>query len=152
MQRLITPSDVLRLAYSSEELLTSSIILDIDIIEAEQNHILPILGEGLMARLGNGEYQELMSEYVAPALAMWTRYNVELVAHHRSAMCHNERPTTADNERLRTTLRALRNKASTLTRRLSDHLNANGDDYPDYKAENNPLNRCFIYGDIIQIC
>ena len=151
MQRLITPNDVLRLAYSSEELLTATIILDVDILEAEQRHILPILGEALTERLINGEYQALMDDYVAPALAMWTRHSVEQVAHHRSAACHDEHPTTADNERLRTTLRALRSKASILTRRLSDHLNAHGDDYPEYITENNPLNRCFIYGNIIQI-
>jgi ABC-type oligopeptide transport system ATPase subunit len=48
-------------------------------------------------------------------------------------------------------LRSLRRKASTLLRRLSDHLNASGGDYAEYNPKNNPLNHCSIYGDIIQI-
>lgn len=151
MKRLITPNDVMRLAYSPEELLQSDIVLDVDIIEAECRHISPILGEELLARLEAGDYEELMSDYVAPAIALWTRYGVEQIAHHRSALCHSERLTTADNERLSTTLRALREKASTLTHRLSDHLNAHGDDYPEYDPKKNPLNRCFIYGNIVEI-
>lgn len=151
MRTLITPKDVLRLAYSTEEMLPSSIVLDVDIIEAECRHILPILGKGVMARLVAGEYKELMNDYVAPALALWTRYGIEQVAHHRSAACHNEHPTGADNERLRTTLHALRNKASALTRRLSDYLNANSESFTEYDPDKNPLNRCFIHGNIIEI-
>jgi hypothetical protein len=151
MKRLITPDDVLRLAYSSSELLPSTIVLDVDIIEAECRHVAPVLGKELVERLEAGEYEALMNNYVAPAIALWTRYGVEQVAYHRSAACHDERPTAADNERLRTTLRALSEKASTLTRRLSDHLNAHGDDYPEYDPIKNPLNRCFIYGNIVEI-
>ena len=48
-------------------------------------------------------------------------------------------------------LRALRDKAVALTRRLVDHLNSNDKVYVEYKPENNPLNRCFIYGNIVQV-
>ena len=45
----------------------------------------------------------------------------------------------------------IRSKARTLSRRLSDHLNAHSDEYPEYNPNANPLNRCSIDGDIIQI-
>ena len=41
--------------------------------------------------------------------------------------------------------------ARSLTRRLVDQLNSNGNIYVEYNPETNPLNRCFIYGDIIQV-
>lgn len=152
MKMLISPDDVLRLAYSSEELLPSTIILDCDIVEAESRYIEPIVGEAMMEALRDGEYADLAANFVAPALATWTRYIVEQTAYSRCRACHGEDVTTAMLERMRLTLRALRRKASTLTRRLTNHLNAHGDDYPEYSAFNNPQNRCFIYGDIIQIC
>ncbi|MBR2429026.1 MAG: hypothetical protein IKB15_03500 [Alistipes sp.] len=151
MKRVINPKDVLRLAYSSEELLPSTIILDSDIVEAECRYIEPLVGETMMEALRDGEYGELVDEYIAPALALWTRYLVEQVAYYRCTSCHSKSPSTAMIEQLRLTIRALRRKASTLTRRLTNHLNTHGDDYPEYIAFNNPQNHCFIYGDIVQI-
>lgn len=151
MTTLITPYDVIVYAYSDNELQTPSSILRSDIAEAESRYILPILGESLTARLYAGDYATLLEEYVAPALAAWTRYAVEHVAHRRCVACHDDATSSADNERQLSTLRALRKKARTLLRRLSNHLNAHGDDYAEYNPYNNPLNRCFIDGDIIQI-
>lgn len=148
---LINSEDVLRLAYSSEELLPSTMLLDCDIVEAECRYIEPLVGKALVEALHDGQYTELVDEYVAPALAMWTRYCVEHVAYRRCTACHDEALSSAQLDHLRLALRALRAKASTLTRRLTDHLNTHGDDYPEYNASNNPQNRCFIYGDIIQI-
>ncbi len=152
MNMLIKPEDVLRLAYSSEELLPSTIINECDIVEAESRYIQPLVGEAMMEALHDGEYGEFVDEYIAPALAIWTRYCVEQMAYSRCVVCHGEELSTTAIKRLHLILRALRRKASTLTRRLTEHLNAHGDDYPEYSAFNNPQNRCFIYGDIIQIC
>lgn len=151
MTTLITPYDVIIHAYSDNELQTPAAILHSDIAEAESRHIAPILGKSLISRLYEGGYTTLLEEYVAPALAAWTRYALEYVAHLRCTGCHNDNSSSANNERQQTTLRALRQKARTLSRRLSDHLNDHSDDYAEYDPNNNPLNRCFIDGDIIQI-
>lgn len=151
MTTLITPYDVIIHAYSDNEMQTPSAILHSDIAEAESRYITPILGKSLVARLYEGGYTSLLEEYVAPALAAWTRYAIEHVAHLRCIACHDDNTTTANNERHHTTLRALRQRARSLSRRLSDHLNNHGDDYTEYNPNENPLNRCFIDGDIIQI-
>lgn len=151
MRTLITPYDVILYAYSDNEMQTPSAILSSDIAEAESRYIAPVLGEALVAKLYDGGYASLLEEYVAPALAAWTRYAVEHMAHLRCVGCHDSVTTTANNERHHTTLRALRQRARTLLSRLSNHLNAHGDDYAEYNPYDNPLNRCFIDGDIIQI-
>lgn len=151
MTTLITPYDVIVHAYSDSEMQSPSAILHSDIAEAEGRYIAPVLGERLIEQLYGGGYSSLLEEYVAPALVAWTRYVVEHVAHRRCISCHDSSTTSADNERHHTTLRALRAKARTLLRRLSNHLNAHGDDYAEYNPYDNPLNRCFIDGDIIQI-
>lgn len=156
MQTLITPERVFRLAFSADELLSPSVILLSDIVAVEERHIRPIVGEALYAALAEGRYTELMEEYVAPAIAAWTRYAIEPLLGNRCSSClvgerHDfNATTTAHNVRLSALQRSLRHTAQTLSRRLGDYLNRNASAIAEYDAENNPLNRCSINGDIIQ--
>lgn len=152
MQTLITPTQVVALAFSGEELMSKDIVTQSDIIEAEAHHIRPILGDALVDKLHAGEYSALLNDYVAVALAAWCRYTVEPLLDVRCDACHRDsRRTTADNEHHAAVMRSLRRKAVTLSHRLSDHLNAHAGDYPEYNPKSNPLNYCSIYGDIIQV-
>lgn len=151
MQTLITPAQVVALAFSSEELVAKEVVTASDIIEAETRHLRPILGAELAEKLLAGEYATLLSDYVAPALASWCRYAVQPLISERCHVCHDGSHTTAQNDHDAVVLRALRRKAVTLSHRLSDHLNAHAGDYPEYNSKNNPLNYCSIYGDIIQV-
>lgn len=156
MKTLITSSDVLRMAFSANELLAPTIITEADIVEAEYRYVRPILGEALWQLL-DSQYTALRDDYVAPVVAAWTRYMVQPLLGHRCEAClANSQSdiyasTTAGNNRLDSIMQTLRSKARTLSRRLSDHLNAHGDEYPEYNPNANPLNRCSIDGDIIQI-
>lgn len=157
MDTIITPQQVIDLAFSANELLASSIITEADIVEAEYCYVRPIIGDELCQMLIDGNYMELASRYVAPAIAAWTRYMVQPLLEQRCSACLTDDnhsiydSTTAGNNRQRALLRTLRRKASVLSRRLSDYLNENRDMYPEYVPANNPLNRCSINGDIIQI-
>lgn len=149
MNTLINAEQVGALAFGCGEMVHQEIISECDIVEAEERYIRPILGDKLLTALCEGRYPELMSDYVAPALAAWCRYVVEPHVVSRCSLCDNV--TSADNERLDIVMSHLRRQASTLTQRLSRHLNSHIADYEDYNPKSNPLNRCSIYGSIVQV-
>lgn len=152
MNLLITPSEVVSLAFSGEELVRKEVITEFDILEAEECYVRPILGATLYEALIAKRYPTLLSDYVLPALAAWCRYVVHPHLDSRCYVCHESQSRSSSmNEHDRRLWLRLRRKASTLSRRLSEHLNGHCDDYPEYNPLNNPLNRCSIYGDIVQI-
>jgi hypothetical protein len=150
MNTLITAERVYALTFSPEEPYSPSAITEADIAEAESRYLLPILGEELYTAVAS--YSTLKTEYVEPMVAAWVRYIVEPHLASRCCTCYAEgRVTEAVNDYTERVMRALKEKAVALTRRLSDHLNAHSADYMEYKPEANPLNRCFIYGNIVQV-
>ena len=150
MKILITAERAYSLAFSSEEPYSPSVITEADIATAESRYLLPIVGEELYAALSR--YASLKTEYVEPMLAAWVRYIVEPHLATRCCSCYAEgRITEAVNDHTERVMRALREKARALTRRLSDHLNAHSADYAEYNPQTNPLNRCFIHGNIVQV-
>lgn len=150
MNTLLTAERAYSLAFSSEEPYSPSAITEADIAEAESRYLLPIVGEELYAALSR--YGSLKTDYVEPMVAAWVRYIVEPHLATRCCSCYAEgRITEAVNDHTERVMRALREKARALTRRLSDHLNAHSADYAEYNPETNPLNRCFIHGNIVQV-
>ena len=149
MKNLITAKQVVELAFGGDELAHRELIAECDIVEAEERYIRPVIGDGLYEALASGDYEELMTEYVAPALAAWCRYVVEPLIEHRCSLCGDV--SAAHNVRQEVVMRHLARRASTLTRRLSRYLNANSDKFPEYNPKSNPLNRCSIYGSIVQV-
>ena len=150
MKTLITAERVYALTFSTEEPYSASAITEADIVEAESRYLMPIVGEEFYKTIAS--YTALKTEYVEPMLAAWVRYIVEPHLAARCCTCYAEgRVTEAVNDHTELVLRALREKAVALTRRLSDHLNSHSADYVEYNPKTNPLNRCFIYGNIVQI-
>lgn len=138
------------LAFSEVEGYTPSIITTADILEAQSRYLKPILGEELLEALLDGSYPDLATEYVEVALAAYVRYLIEPLLEVRSSSSLGEAVTTASNHRVEMCCEAQHRKADALRRRLSDYLNANAEAFAEYNPENNPLNRCLIYGNIVQ--
>lgn len=152
MKTLISAEKIAPLIFTRDEPYGTVTITATDIAEAESHYLLPIVGNELYNAMLSGGYTELVDEYVAPMVAAWVRYIIEPHLTTRCCITHSERNITiAMNENSKRVLRALRDKAATLSCRLSDHLNANSAEYVEYNPSENPLNRCFIYGDIIQV-
>ena len=138
------------MAFSTEEPYSASVITETDIAEAESRYLMPVVGEELYNALDT--YTTLKTEYVEPMLAAWVRYIVEPHLATRCCPCYSEgRITEAVNDHTERVMRALKERAVALTRRLSDHLNSHSADYVEYNPKTNPLNRCFIYGNIVQV-
>lgn len=150
MNTIISADKVYALAFAAQEPYTSAIITDMDILEAQTRYLLPILGQELLEDLCDGLHPSLKNDYVAPALAAYVRYLIEPLLDLRCTACRGEGVSTAANERVAMSREALHHKAAALRRRLSDYLNANCDSFKAYVPENNPLNHCLIYGNIVQ--
>ena len=152
MRTLITAEQVFSLAFTSEESYNVSVITASDIGEVENRYLIPIIGENFYNAMRLGEYDDLVEERVAPMVAAWVRYTIEPLLASRACLYHDERSVTeAVNDDMQLRLRALRDKAVVLARRLSDYLNSHSADFEEYDSDANPLNRCFIYGNIVQV-
>lgn len=149
MQNLITSDRVIELAFSGDERAHRELVTQCDVAEAEERYVRPVLGDELYEALLGGEHEELREEYVAPAIAAWCRYVVEPHLALRCRECGDA--SVAHNARLDVTMHHLSRRAQTLTRRLSRYLNTHSSEYEEYNAKLNPLNRCFIYGNIVQV-
>lgn len=150
METFINAQRAYALAFSTQEAYTPAVITDIDIVEAQSRFLEPILGRELLDSLIEGNHADFITDYAAPTLAAYVRYLVEPLLELRSTACHGDGVTTASNRRVELSCEALRHKAAALRRRMSDYLNAHAEEFSEYNPENNPLNRCVIYGNIVQ--
>lgn len=151
MNTLISPNEVVALAFSPEEVYNNAVITELDVATAEERYLRPLLGQALYDKFLEGNYQSLKDEFVAPVVAVWTRYLVEPLLASRCDACSFAEATAASNEALAERCRQLRLRARTLSRGLTHHLNSRVADYPEYNPDENHLNRCSIDGNIVQI-
>lgn len=145
MQTILTPIQLYNLIFSLEENYNPSVVRETDIAIAESRYLLPIVGEALYNRLLGGGYSDLRREYVVPMLCAWTRYLIEPLLNERCGLDH---ATSALDAEL---LARLRMVAMSYSRRLSDYLNSNVEEFAEYNPIDNPLNHCSIDGNIVQI-
>lgn len=154
MKCLITPEDVLKIAFCEAEYITPTTISNTDIVTATNRYILPIVGEELVVALLNGEYPTLLEQYVAPALAFAVRHTVQPTLNLRVADSgllspRTENHTTPQQSAVVSYATSIRSRMRELLARLSDHLDEAG--YAEYNPKSNILNRCSIDGGFIQI-
>ena len=149
MRTIVTPQEVVSLAFVDEGLVTMSKISLTDIAVAESRYLLPLVGEALYDKLLNGEYTSLRDDYVKPMVALWARYVAEPLLEER--LGGGDKYTEADVEAREVVVVRLRRTASALSRRLSDYLNAHCEEFVEYNPADNPLNHCVIDGGIVQI-
>lgn len=131
MTTLVTPREVIDLAFADGGYLPPEAIGTVDIAAAEARYLLPVTGPALWQKLAEGEYPTLREEFAAPAVT-------------KSSACQ-----PAGQQQLAASHRALRNRLSALLHALSDHLDAHPSDYPEYAPEKNVLHRVLIAGGLV---
>ena len=151
MTTLVTPREVIDLAFADGGYLPPEAIGTVDIAAAEARYLLPVTGPALWQKLAEGEYPTLREEFAAPAAACAVRVAMQpaLDLHGgaggttvtKSSACQ-----PAGQQQLAASHRALRNRLSALLHALSDHLDAHPSDYPEYAPEKNVLHRVLIAG------
>lgn len=156
MNNIMTPADVVRLAFTDGEYVAPDAIGGADIEAAFSRRIEPVAGRALCEALRGGAYPELLADYVAPALALCVRVLVQPRLNAATGQLGLAVPS-ASNRRaadvaVRAELaRALRIRAREAVRRMSDYLEANAARIAEYVPERNILKRCSCDGGFVQI-
>lgn len=153
---LATPDEVVATAFAQNELTEPSAVSPADILLTEERYIVPVTGRQLYEKMLDGGYRTLRDDYVVPAVAYFTRLKMQPLfdintGRFGSTVPHSDTYAAASREMVLDARRALRDKARSLLRALSDHLNAHAADYPQYRPEKNVLNRCTTDGGIVQV-
>lgn len=65
------------MAFSDGGYIPAEAIAEIDITMATERWVAPVVGQALLEKVAEGEYAELKSDYIAPAVAFYTRYLVQ---------------------------------------------------------------------------
>ncbi|MFI3280604.1 MAG: hypothetical protein R3Y44_01390 [Rikenellaceae bacterium] len=126
---LMSPTEVIDYAFATGEYVAQGAITESIIMAAQLRYIAPVLGEKLTYAVGEGLYEELREEYIAPTLGILARLEAELPAYP---------PTVVERQRAKLFLRT-----------LSDYLNANSSLFDEYDPEENVLNRCSLVGGFV---
>ena len=156
MKTLITPQQTASLAFADGGYVAAEVISLHDIAAAEERYIVPVLGESLREALLEGRYAELLDDYVAPALAMAVRTMLQRALNVSTGQAglvgpECEGATAASAAAADALQRSLVERRRALVRRLSAHLRSCSSAYPEYKPSRDAVQRCSLYGDIIQI-
>lgn len=156
MTTLITPQQVIDNAFAAIDDLSPDSITPSDIIAATTRYIEAIVGKNLLQCIAEGDYPQLYHDYVVPALSWAVRYMVQPSLNIRTADAglfapRSNSATEPSTQATQALMRSIKLRLQTLLRRLSDHLNANSEQYEQYDPKCNALNRCSIYGGYIQI-
>lgn len=154
---LMTPAQVAALAYGDTDRSDLGGITEELILLVSEERLVPVIGRALYDSLLEERYGELMTEYVAPALAYGVRLRTLSTDNVRCSRFGTIAPrpegwTAAGSDALNAVRAEVRQRASGFLRRLSEYLAAHGDAFPEYDAENDVMNRCRIHGDFIQTC
>ena len=95
MNTLVTPLQVLKLAFGEGEYLPPEIIAEADIAGAEQRHIVPVVGRALYEKLLAGSYPDFRTEYLASPAALFTRAVLQPRLDVRTGQCGTTAPKSA---------------------------------------------------------
>lgn len=156
MNTLVTPLQVLKLAFAEGDYLPAKTVTETDIAAAEQRYIVPVIGPALYERLLAGQYADLRAEYLAAPAALFTRVSLQPRLDIRTGQCGTTAPKSdsgqpaGDNAR-RELLRTLRTQARAMLRRASLHLRSHRSEFPEYDPVRDILNRCSTDGGFVQI-
>ena len=95
MKTLITPLQVLRLAFGGGDYLPPDSVTEADIAGAEQRHIVPVVGRALYEKLLEGSYAGFRDEYLAAPTALFTRLALQSRLDISTGQCGTTAPKTA---------------------------------------------------------
>lgn len=154
MKTLVTPRQVVDLAFADGGYLPADTISEADIAAAETRFLLPVTGAALWQVLIAGKYPSLSEDYAAATAAFAVRLSVQPALDIRAGAGGTTVPQSScfrppSQEQLAAARRSLRTRFSTLLAALSTHLDEHADDYPEYDPEQNVLHRVLIAGGIV---
>ena len=155
MKTLITPLQVLRLAFGEGEYLPPESVTEADIAAAERRYLVPVIGLTLYEKLLGGACADFRTGYLEAPAALFTRAVLQSRLDVRTGQCGTVAPKSAayqpaGTQALRELQRSLHRQARTLLRRAAEHLETHAAEFPEYDPHENILNRCTTDGNFVQ--
>ena len=156
MKNLITNEQVISLAFGEGEYLSPEVILDSDIASATSRYIVPVVGTELCEAMVDGSYQELLDDFVAPALAMAVRTMIQPALNVRTSqlglqISSSLRADSSTKTAMESLQKSLRLRRQSLLKRLSNYLKNHASEFSEYNPSNDVLQKCSIDGGFVQI-
>lgn len=156
MTQIITPKEVVEIAFTDGEYISSESIAASDIEAAAERWVVPVVGRGVMEAAAAGQYGELKENYLKPAIALYTRCLLQPRLNVSTSMLGLGSPSSthrkaADKHHSQELMEALRKRARTTLRRLSEYMQEHKAEIVEYDPKCNILNRCSTDGGFIQI-
>lgn len=151
--KLITATEVVKLAFGGSQRVRTEEISDAIIISAQQKFITPVIGD-LFEAICNGRYSDLLENYIKEPLALYIKYllipNFTTQVGMVGVVQHfGEGYKGADTKSLRRLLKSVKSDAQILLDTAIELIEANPTDYPEYEKQNNVRNRVKIGGQIV---
>lgn len=155
-QSIITPQQVVEIAFSDGGYLSPDVVAQVDIEAAAERWVKPVVGEALLEAVAAGRYEELREEYLKPVLALYTRLLVQPrlnVATSQLGLTVSAGATckAAEASHRSELMQALKARARTALRALSHYLDDHTELLAEYEPKRNVLNRCSCDGGFVQI-
>ncbi len=155
MQILTTPIQVVNLAFGAAERLPVEAVAVADIAAAESRYIRPAIGRRLHEALLAGGHPTFVAEFLAPAVALFTRLMIQPRLAVKTGAAGSIAPKSgwmepADDKAMRRLVRSLHAEARTLLFRAVEELDHNSAAYPEYDPEEGIFKRCTIHGELVQ--
>lgn len=155
MNTLLTPAEVVRLAFAPDDCLPPDAVTEADIAAAEQRYLVPTIGPALHERLLTDNDRSFLDHYLAAPLALFTRVLIQPRLDIRTGRTGTAAPkpdggTAAGPEACRALRTALLAEARSLLRRAVARIEAYPRAFPEYDPAQNILNRCSIHGKLVQ--
>lgn len=134
---LISPNEVVELAYSPSEQIRPEQISTSVIQQAQQKYMKPSLN-GVLDAINDGKYYSLSDSYVKPALAHYVKYLLMPSQNSYMMMLASgtERSTNLSRESFYAMKHEVLSRANTLRDMCVSVIEANQDQYPEYTKTN----------------
>jgi hypothetical protein len=153
---IITPAEVVALAFSDGGYIVPTAIAEEDIDAAIERWVKPIVGEALLEAVQSGGYAEFCHDLLMPAIAFCVRREVQPRLNASTsqlglAAAVGGTVKAADKSLREELMRAVKVRARTALKSMSDYLEAHATEFREYDTKHNVLNRCSCDGGFVQI-
>ena len=150
---LISPAEIMEIAFSASEKVRPDLINDIKIDTAQTKFLKPVLGK-LFGRLSDESNTDFVEEYIKPPLAMFVKY---LILDDATASIGTMGIITSETEygnpitdkQLSRLKKRVLNSANCMLNKALEYIIENPELFSEYNAEENIKNRVIMKNGLI---
>ncbi len=154
MNVMITPAEVVALAFGCGSELLCGEITEATIVAAERKYLVPVWGAKMVEKMKAGDYAALVEEWVRPALALYVKRLVLPSLAVKVGVAGvvsylGEGFERVDEATLARLLRRTKADADALIDKAVEVVEASPEEYPDYCATDNVRHRVNVASGVV---